>query len=160
MKLINAAICVAAMCAAGPISAVAIGAQDQTQTTKTENDESKTKVTTKTDVKDGTDVKMVGCLERNPAGGYMLTNTDIGGLRYALITDDNLGKYVNHRVQVMGKATDLGKGKVKIETKTKVDSKIGSSGNVDEKTTIEHEGAFGPPMLGLKSLKNISKSCR
>jgi hypothetical protein len=160
MKLISAVICAAAVCAVGPEFTIAVGAQDQTRITKSETDDSKTKVTTKTDVKEGTDVKAVGCLERNPSGGYMLTGIDSGELRYALITDDNLGKYVNHLVQVKGKATDLGKGKVTIETRTKVDDKVGTSGNVDEKTTVAQEGALSLRMMGLKSVKNLSKSCR
>ena len=57
MKLICATFGVAAMCAVG------LGAQSGTTETKT-----------KIDVKDGKDVKVTGCLERNPGAGYMLTD--------------------------------------------------------------------------------------
>src|SRR5260221_470203 len=106
MKPIGTAILVVGLSAVGLLCAADVRAQDQTRTVKTESNGSKTKVTTKIDVKEGTDVKVIGCVERNPGGGYMLTNIDTGGLRYSLVTDDNLKTYLNHRVQVTGKAAD------------------------------------------------------
>ena len=59
MKVIGTAFCLAAICAVG------LGAQSST-----------TKSKTKVDVKDGKEISVNGCLERNPSGGYMLTTTE------------------------------------------------------------------------------------
>jgi hypothetical protein len=135
MKLITA-FCLAACCAVG------LGAQSSTTTTKT-----------KMDVKDGKEISVSGCLDRNPSGGYMLTTTE-GSMKYAVVTDDDLSKHVGHRVELKGKAADRGDGKVKVETTT---------GKGDDKTTAKSEikgsDMSGMKYLGLKSLKMISKSC-
>jgi hypothetical protein len=135
MKLMLA-VGVAAMCAAS------LGAQSGTTTTKT-----------KVDVKDGKDVEVTGCLERNPGGGYMITNKD-GDLRYALVTNDDLSKHLGHRVEVQGTAADKGDGKVKIESTVK-------SGDEKTQTTSEVEGHDMKSMkyLGVKSVTMISSSC-
>jgi hypothetical protein len=143
MKLIGAAFSVAVLCAVG------VGAQ--TQTTKTESKQ-------KIEIKEGKEIKASGCLERNPAGGYSLTSRETGGMRYTLVTDDDLSKHLGHRVEVHGKATDKGDAKVKIE------SKVGTSGSGDEskektKTTTTLEGDLGMRYLGVKSVKMISTSC-
>jgi len=135
MKLITG-LALAAICAVG------LNAQSGTTTTKT-----------KVDVKDGKEITIGGCLERNPAGGYMLTTTD-GAMKYALVTDDDLSKHVGHRVEVKGKAADRGDGKVKIE------SKVGTSGDTAKaKTEVKGEDMAGMKYLGMKSLKMISASC-
>jgi len=135
MKLITACG-LAAMCAVG------VNAQSGTTTTKT-----------KIDVKDGKEITIGGCLERNPGGGYMLTTTE-GAMKYALVTDDDLSKHVGHRVEVKGKAADRGDGKVKVE------SKVGTSGETTKaKTEIKGEDMAGMKYLGMKSLKMISASC-
>ena len=138
MKLICAAFGVAAMCAVG------LGAQSGTTETKT-----------KIDVKDGKEVKVSGCLEHNPGGSYILTNSR-GGLRYTLVTDDDLSKHVGHRIEVKGKAADQGDGKVKIE------STVGTSGSdkTESKTEIKGADMAGMRYLGVKSVKMISASCR
>ena len=137
MKLICATFGVAAMCAIG------LGAQSGTTETKT-----------KVEVKDGKSVKVSGCLERNPGGGYMLTDRE-GGLKYALVTDDDLSKHLGHRIEVSGKAADKGDGKVKI------DSKVGTSGSdkTETKTEMKGEDMAGLRYLGVKSVKMISASC-
>jgi len=143
MKLIGAAFGIAAMCAVG------ISAQTATSTV-----DAKTKVK----VKDGKEIHVTGCLERNPSGpGYLLTDTSTGGLKYMLITNDDLSKHVGHKVEVKGDATNKGDGKVQIETKAK-----GTSG--DDKTTrvesnTEVKGDMAMRYLGMKSLKMISSSC-
>jgi hypothetical protein len=134
MKLICAAFGLAAMCAVG------LGAQ--TTTTKT-----------KVEVKDGKDITVSGCLERNPTGGYMLTTTQ-GALKYAIVTDDDLAKHVGHRVELKGKAADRGDGKVKIESTTKT-----GDDKARAKTEIKGEDMAGMKYLGMKSLKMISTSC-
>ncbi len=137
MKLIYAAFGVAAMCAVG------LGAQTGTTETKT-----------KIEVKDGKDVKISGCLERNPGAGYMLTDRS-GGMKYALVTNDDLSKHLGHRVEVKGKAADKGDAKVKIE------STVGTSGSDKKETTSEVKGTdmAGMRYLGVKSIKMLSRSC-
>ena len=137
MKLICAAFGMAAMCAVG------LGAQSGTTETKT-----------KIEVKNGKEVKVSGCLERNPGGGYMLTSSR-GDLKYALVTNDDLSPHIGHRVEVKGKATDQGDGKVKIE------SAVGTSGHDKTESTTEIKGSdlAGMHYLGVKSVKMISASC-
>ena len=91
------------MCACGMAMMCAVGLAAQSGTTETK---------TKVEVKDGKDVTVTGCVDRNPDGGYMLTSTG-GSMKYALVTDDDLSKHVGHRVEVKGKAADHGDGKVK-----------------------------------------------
>lgn len=135
MKLICATFGLAAICAVG------LGAQSGTTTTKT-----------KIDVKDGKDITVTGCLENNPGGGYMLTTTS-GAMKYAVVTDDDLKKHVGHRVELKGKASDKGDGKVKIESTVK-------SGDDKSKAKTEVKGDMaGMHYLGMKSLKMISTSC-
>ena len=143
MKLIGAALGMVAMCT--------LGAGAQTSTTKKED---KTKIK----VKDGQEITIAGCLERNPGGGFMLTDSSTGGMKYALVTDDDLSKHLGHKVEVRGDATDKGDAKVKIESKVK-----GTTGDAkDEKKEVKTElkGDLGLRYLGLKSLKMISTSCR
>ncbi|OLE81640.1 MAG: hypothetical protein AUF76_12430 [Acidobacteria bacterium 13_1_20CM_2_65_9] len=146
MKLIGAALGFAAMCA--------IGAGAQTTTSKVE---AKNKIK----VKDGKEVTITGCVERNPGGGYMLTDSSTGGMKYALVTDDNLSKHVGHKVEVKGEATDKGDAKMKFESKVKGttgDDKTKDKAKMESKTKAE--GDLGLHYLGMKSLKMISTSCR
>jgi hypothetical protein len=142
MKLIGAAFCVAAVCSVG------LAAQTS-ETTK------KTKVT----VKDGKEMDVIGCVETNPGGGYLLTNVGgSSGMRYVLVTEDDMSKHVGHRVEIHGKATDKGDAKVKIDTKTTTGVHHGD--DKETKTKTERKGDLaGTPYLGVKSLKMISASC-
>ena len=138
MKLISAAFCIAAVCAVG------LGAQTSTTETK-----SKTKI----EVKDGKNVTVSGCLERNPSGAYIVTTTR-GDLKYALVTDDDLSKHIGHRIEVKGKAADRGDGKVTIE------STVGTSGGEKTESKTELKGDLaGVHYLGVKSVKMLSSSC-
>lgn len=142
MKLICAAVGIAAMCAAGT-------AAQTTQTTE------KSKV----EVKGGKDVTVSGCLERNPDGDYILTTFDRTEMKYALVTDEDLAKHVGHVVEVKGRATDQGDAKVKVENKSKTE---GTSGKEKEtRSTHELEGNL-PNLhyLGVKSVKTIADSCK
>jgi hypothetical protein len=136
-------------CALGIAALCAAGAQAQT-TQRTEKE--------KVEIKDGKDVTVSGCLERDPAGGFMLTSAETGGLKYMLVTNDDLAKHVGHRVEVKGKATDKGDAKMKVETKVKTD---GSHSDSKERTTTSEMKGDMPNMhyLGVKSLKMISESC-
>jgi Protein of unknown function (DUF5818) len=137
MKLIYATFGVAAMCA------VVVGAQTGTTETKT-----------KIEVKNGKEVKITGCLERNPGSGYILTDR-AGGLKYSLVTNDDLSKHIGHRIEVKGKAADKGDAKVKIE------STVGTSGSDKKEATSEIKGTdmAGMRYLGVKSVKMISANC-
>ena len=136
MKLICAAFGLAAMCA--------VGLDAQSGTTKTK---------TKIDVKDGKEITVGGCLDRNPDGGYMLTTTG-GSMKYVVVTDDDLSKHVGHRVELKGKAADRGDGKVKVESTT------GTGGDkATSKAEVKGGDMSGMKYLGLKSLKMISTSC-
>jgi hypothetical protein len=154
MKLFGSTICFSAALAVG------LAAQGGTIRTTTEMHNEKTTVERKIVIKDGKDIKTVGCIQRNPGGGYMLTSIASGGMRYALVTDDDLSKYVGHRVEVAGKATDLGKSKVKIESKTTSENRaVGTSGVVEAQSTTETTGELGMAYLGLKSVKIVPGSC-
>jgi hypothetical protein len=138
MKLISSAFCMAAICAVG------LSAQSSTTETK-----SKTKI----EVKDGKNVTVSGCLERNPGGGYIIT-TSRGDLKYSLVTDDDLSKHIGHRIEVKGKAADRGDGKVTIE------STVGTTGGEKTEAKTELKGDMADMhYLGVKSVKMLSSSC-
>jgi len=146
MKLFGMAFCVAAACSAGLAA--------QTSTTDT-----KSKIT----VKDGKEVTVTGCVEPTSSGsGFMLTHVaDKGGAmhNYMLVTDDNdLSKHVGHRVQVAGKITDRGDGKIKVETKTKTKVEHGDDKETHSKSEMKGD-MDGVPFLGVKSVKMIAAAC-
>jgi hypothetical protein len=129
-----------------------IGAGAQTTTTKVDG---KQKVT----VKEGKELTITGCVERNPGGGYMLTESSTGGMKYALVTDDDLSKHVGHKVEIKGNATDLGNAKVTTESKMKGTSGSDSKNKGKVETKTKAEGNLDLHYLGLKSLKMISTTC-
>ena len=145
MKLFAATLCLIGWTAA-------LGAQ-KTQT------ESKSKVT----VKDGETMTVTGCVTPTAGGsGLALTNVaDKNGdlHNYALISDDNdLRKHVGHRVQLTGKATDRGDGKVSVETKTK--TKVEGGEDRESTTKTESQGDLnGLPIMSVKSFKMIAATC-
>jgi len=124
--------------------------------------EAKTKEETKISIKDGTDVKVTGCVSPDPVhGGFLLTSVaDKSGAlhNYMLVTDnDDLSKHVGHRVQIDGRVTDRGDGKVKVEKK--VETKVKGDDDHETKTKSEVSGDQMAPYLGVKSLKMIAASC-
>jgi hypothetical protein len=124
-------------------AAVALGAQSSSTTT-----------TTKIDVKDGKDVKVTGCIEANPDGGYMLTNVaDKTGERHYYIlvsSSENFAKVLNDRVEIEGTIGDSRNGKVEIKTETKVDGPAR-----DTHSKIESKA----PYMGVKNMRMIATSC-
>jgi hypothetical protein len=125
---------------------------------QTKETESKTKVT----VKDGKSVTVTGCVAPAVTGsGFMLTNVadKTGDLHnYALIPDDaDVAKHVGHRVQISGKATDRGDGKVEIEKKST--TKVESGDDTTSRSKAELDGRDAPPYLTVKSLKMIAATC-
>jgi hypothetical protein len=117
---------------------------------------SETSRKTKIEVVDGKDVTVVGCLERGPSGGYMLTDvTSDRPPRYVLVTDKDFSSELGRRVEVNGEASNRGDGKVKVESKVK------ASGGRESETTTEAKGNLGGlPYLGVKSLKAFGEVCR
>ena len=143
MKLIGTICCVAVACSVG------LGAQTK----------SKSKIT----VKDGKDVTVTGCVEPTASGnGFMLTHVaDKSGTLhdYMLVSDDgDLKKHVGHRMQLEGKVTDKGDGKIKIETKTKTEVEHGDDKETHMKSELKGDMA-GVPFLGVKSMKMIAAAC-
>jgi hypothetical protein len=119
---------------------------------------SKTKVT----VDDGKTTTMTGCIERTGDGEYMLTNVankKDGALGSYLLaaTDDNdlddIHKHVGERVEIEGKAADMGKGKLKVESKAE-----GTTGKTESKSEIKGD-LKGLPYLGVKSVRVIASVC-
>ena len=146
MKLIGATIALAGC------FALAASAQEITTTTKEKS---------KIEIKGGKTVEVTGCVDRSLEGHYVLTN-DSGDLKYMLVTDDNLSKYVGRLVEVKGTATDKGDAKVKIEKTVGTSGEIGGKKIDDQKakTKTEIEGDIAMPYLGVKSIKKLSDACR
>jgi hypothetical protein len=93
-----------------------------------------------------------------PDGRFALTGVGGGATQYVLVGKDDVAKHVGHRVEVSGKATDLGGAKVRTETKTKTESEHGK--NQEAHATTEQKGDLpGLPLLGVKSVKMLASSC-
>jgi hypothetical protein len=119
---------------------------------------SQTETRSSVTVKDGTSVKVTGCVAQTPDSKFVLTNVadKTGALHdYMLVSGDNLAEHVGHRVRIEGKVTDRGDGKVEIETKSKT---FGHGDDNETKSKSEIEGV-GPAFLGVHSLKMIAASC-
>ena len=114
-------------------------------------------------MKDGQEVTVTGCVEPTASGtGYMLTHAaDKQGAmhNYMLVSDDNdLAKHVGHRMQIDGKVTDKGDGKVKVETTTKTKVEHGDDKETHSKSEMKGDMA-GMRFLGVKSMKMIAAAC-
>jgi len=113
---------------------------------------------TKVEIKDGKDVTVAGCLDRTSEGRFVLTTAESGSLKYVLVTDDDLGKYVGHEAEIKGKAADRGNAKVKIEEKVKTDHEDRPDTEAHSETELK---GHLPDMhyLGVKSVKRLSDRC-
>lgn len=130
------------------VLACAVGVSAQSGTTER-------KEKTKIEIKGGKDIVLTGCLERSSGSTDFILTDDVGRVKYAVVTDDDLGKYVDHRVEVKGKAADRGDAKVKIEQKAE-----GTSG-VSTETKVETKGdTTVMPYLGLKMIRTLDSTCR
>ena len=119
------------------------------------------KRTTELEVKGGKEITTTGCVERTRDGRYRLTG--IGGEVQYLLVGHNMAKHVGHRLQVRGKATDLGDAEVKTETKTttKVEVEHGPDEHSHHKTTTEQKGDLaGVRYLNVDSVKTLADSCQ
>jgi len=143
-RLIGCALAVAA------ISVVGLHAQTEV------------KRTTKVQVKDGKDITTSGCVGRLSDGHYSLTGVG-GEVQYVLVGRENVSKHMGHRIQVRGKATDLGDAQVKTETttSTKVEVEHGPDEKQNRKTTTEQKGDLaGVRYLSVDSVKMLADSCQ
>jgi hypothetical protein len=134
--------CAAAIAAMGSIG---LGAQTEV------------KQKTKTEVSGGKEITTTGCVDRLADGRFVLTSVG-GEAQYVLVGDDDISKHVGQRVQVKGKATDLGQTTVKTETRTKVE---GQHGTDETRETVKTEGRNPSvsAMLGVQSLKRLASNC-
>jgi len=92
--------------------------------------------------------------------GYMLTD-DAGQLKYVLVTNDNLNKYVGHMVEVKGLGSDGSDGRIEIERAVGTSGVIGGE-KIDGATlkqTKEVTGDVGFPYVSVKSVKKIANAC-
>ena len=133
-----------ATCALAVTGAITLGAQTSETTTKT-----------KIEVKNGKDVKVTGCVESLPNGGYALTDVSAKHEheslhRYVLVSDDDFSKVLGQRVQIEGTLADRSDGKVEIKTQTKAEG--------DAKDTHAKVEASGP-YLGVKKMKRTEGTC-
>src|SRR5574339_1251084 len=93
-------------------------------------------------VEDGKEMSVTGCVQRNPDGGYTLTNVAgkdglVGSYILARLDDDDddelddLKDHVGHRVEIKGKAADRGEGKIRVKTDSgKVESQSEVKGDL------------------------------
>lgn len=110
---------------------------------------------TKIEVKGGKEVTLSGCLERSSGMTDFVLTDEVGRTKYAVVTDDNLDKYVDRRVEIKGRAADRGDGKVKVERKVE-----GTSGDTSEAKVEAKGDASLLPYLGLKSIRTLASTCR
>ena len=126
------------------------------------NAQSEVKRTTKVEVKGGKEITTSGCVDRMGDGQFTLTGVG-GEVQYVLVGHENMSKHIGHRVQVRGKATDLGDAEVKTETKTstKVEVENGPDERSHRTTTTEQKGdVSGIRYLSVDSVKSLADSCQ
>ena len=139
MKLIASAFCIAALCSAGLIA-----------------QESETHTKQKVEVKHGRAVDVMGCVAQTPDGIVLKRVNGEAGRSYLLVgKSDDMAQHVGEWVEVTGKAADTDNGKVKVETKSRVDGH-------EQKTESHVEGTNGTvemPVLGVSHVRKVRGSC-
>jgi hypothetical protein len=134
-------------CALAIVGAATLGAQTTETTTTT---------TTKIDLTGGRHVKVTGCVEPGPDGGYILANVadKSGTHRYMLVSgSDFFRKHVGNRVQVEGRAADRTHGWASIQSDTTTD------GVRSHLETDARSDASSMRYLGADHMKMIAASC-
>lgn len=109
---------------------------------------------TKIEVKGGKDVTVTGCLARSSGTTDYVLTSEIGTVKYAVVTNDDLSKYVDKRVEAKGNAADEKDGKIKIDRKVE-----GTTGDKAEVQAERKGDETLMPYLGLKSIKALAPSC-
>jgi len=122
----------------------------------------KTTTTTKTEIKNGKDLTVTGCLEKGTGTDYVLNVTRQNGnkepSRYSLITKEDLSAHVGHRVEVHGKAVTDGHGTVSVESKVKTE--VGNTAAQETKTKTEGtSGVLETAFLSVTTIEPRSSSC-
>ena len=128
--------------------------------------DAKVKSETKLEVKDGKDVTLTGCVERHADTGgaaqYQLTQVADKKNElhsYLLVGEEGeLKDHVGHMVEIKGKAADREDGKVKVETKTKVDREHADDIKTESKSELKGD-LIGLPLLGVRNVKMLRPSC-
>jgi len=119
------------------------------------------------EVKDGDDVTLTGCLERHPdptgATKFQLTNVadEDGRVSSYLLVDeeDELEEHVGHLVEIEGKAADREDGRIRVDTRTKVERE--DAPDTTTKTTEETAGDLtGVPILDVDDVRMIRPTCK
>ncbi len=139
MKLIASAFCIAALCSTGLIA-----------------QESETHTKQKIEVKHGRTVDVMGCVAQTPDGLVLKRVNGEAGRSYLLVgKSDDMAQHVGEWVEVTGKAADTDNGKVKVETKSRVDGH-------EQKTESHVEGTNGTvemPVLGVNHVRKVRGTC-
>jgi hypothetical protein len=116
-------------------------------------------------IKDGRDVKVIGCVHR-ASSGFALSNLSGNSDKtryYRLAFDgndhvDDVEKYLGQKVEIKGLAATSDDAKVEVRTKEKREIEDGPDQKRDTKTTIEGDMP-GFPLLKVEHVKRISESC-
>jgi hypothetical protein len=72
--------------------------------------------------------------------------------------EEDFSKHVGHRMQLSGKVTDRGDGKIEVETKSKTKVEHGDDKKTHSKMEMKGDMA-GVRYLGVHSMKMIAASC-
>jgi hypothetical protein len=103
-------------------------------------------------------------VERSAEHGFMLSRAagkDGAERSYLLVGDgaDDLDDRVGHRVEIRGKAADQGSGKLKIQSRSEVESASGDRRKRESTTEVQGD-LEGLPYLGVKSIRTVATVCR
>lgn len=116
---------------------------------------------TKFEVKDGRPLKVSGCVQPFHDAGYMLAN-EKGDLKYVLVSNVDLRKFVGRRVEIQGIGANTDEGTIMVE---KV---VGTSGQFgveklegeEKKQSKEIAGDVGFPYVSVESVRKLSNRCQ
>jgi hypothetical protein len=120
-------------------------------------------------VRDGKEITVSGCVQRNPNGEYTLINAAgkdgaAGSYILAQAGDDDdkledLDKHVGHRMEISGKAANRGDGKIEFETKSEMKKSDGGTAKTVSKSEVKGD-LDELPFLGVKSARMIASVCQ
>ena len=125
------------------------------------------KSSTRIVVEDGEEITVTGCVARTAEGSYSLTNAAgrkgaVGSYVLAVTNDeddlDDLDEHLGHRVEIVGKAADKGKGRIQVLTKTEAKKPEGGKAKTETRSEMKGDLA-GLPFLGIKSFRMLASVC-
>jgi len=116
---------------------------------------------TKFEVKDGRPLKVSGCVQKFHDAGYMLAN-EKGDLKYVLVSNADLRKYVGRRVEIEGIGANSDEGTIMVERV------VGTSGQFgveklegeEQKQSKEIAGDVGFPYVSVETIRKLSNRCQ